>query len=155
MLRQLLGNRLPNGMTSNKWRRRKQTKPCYCCWSNTRRRTTFWQVVKPFYYLERFIYSTPLWSKYVRRWMVGVYGIYFTLATEIDALALGARGRLYTGSCGEINPVDTSIHRLTYILYIFCFVFCKLPHIHTCGYDAWTEFLSTDNYLKTHTTSSV
>ena len=46
--------------------------------------------------------------------MVGVYGIYFTLATEIDALALRARGRLYIGSRGEINPVDTSIHRLTY-----------------------------------------
>ena len=24
-------------------------------------------------------------------------------------------GRLYIGSRGEINPVDTSIHRLTYI----------------------------------------
>ena len=47
--------------------------------------------------------------------MVGVYGIYFTLATEIDALALCARGRLYIGFRGEINPVDTSIHRLTYI----------------------------------------
>ena len=47
--------------------------------------------------------------------MVGVYRIYFTLATEIDALALRARGRLYIGFCGEINPVDTSIHRLAYI----------------------------------------
>ena len=46
--------------------------------------------------------------------MVGVYGIYFTLATEIDALALHARGRLYIGFRSEINPVDTSIHRLTY-----------------------------------------
>ena len=49
--------------------------------------------------------------------MVGVYGIYFTLATEIDTLALRARGRLYIGSRGEINPVDTSIHRLTYIYH--------------------------------------
>ena len=45
----------------------------------------------------------------------GVYGIYFTLATEIDAHALRARGRLYIGSRSEINPVDTSIHRLAYI----------------------------------------
>ena len=39
----------------------------------------------------------------------------FHLATEIDALALCGRGRLYIGSRGEINPVNTSIHRLTYI----------------------------------------
>ena len=36
--------------------------------------------------------------------------IYSTLATEIDRCAR----RLYIGSRGEINPVDTSIHRLTY-----------------------------------------
>ena len=52
-----------------------------------------WRVVKTFYYLERFVYSTQLLSNsnYIRRRIISVYGIYFTLATKINALALHAR----------------------------------------------------------------
>ena len=32
-----------------------------------------------------------MWYKHLRRQLVGLYGIYFTLETEIDALALRAR----------------------------------------------------------------